>query len=250
MGRDPRELGGAWQSAQRHSFRAPSSALALYVDRYWAVSWEYDRPYRQLVVPLPQVHLSFHHDHAELHGPCSAHVHRDLSGAGSVFGVAFRPGMFGVFLGAPVASLRDRMVDATTVFGSGLPMVADAATVERFLLARLPAPDPLAELTADMVTTIATDAAVTRVDTLAGRFGIGVRRVQRLFADHVGIGPKWVIRRYRLHEITERLAAGGEIDWACLAVELGYADQAHLSRDFRRIFGEPPTGYAQRYGPG
>ncbi len=82
---------------------------------------------------------------------------------------------------------------------------------------------------------------------LAGRCGTSVRRVQRLFAEHVGVGPKWVIRRYRLHEITERLADGVDIDWAVLAADLGYADQPHLSRDFRKIFGEPPTSYAQRY---
>ncbi|MGY0497852.1 helix-turn-helix domain-containing protein [Nocardia sp. FBN12] len=58
------------------------------------------------------------------------------------------------------------------------------------------------------------------------------------------------MRRYRLHEVTERLADGVEIDWAALAAALGYADQAHLSRDFRTIFGEPPTRYAQRYEQG
>jgi AraC-like DNA-binding protein len=56
-----------------------------------------------------------------------------------------------------------------------------------------------------------------------------------------------VIRRYRLHEVTERMAAGGPVDWAGLAVELGYADQAHLVRDFTDLFGEPPTYYARRY---
>ncbi|MFD4433569.1 DUF6597 domain-containing transcriptional factor, partial [Nocardia sp. NPDC058497] len=59
MERDPRELGGAWRASQRHAFAAPSGELARYVARYWTVSWEYEQPYRQLVVPLPNVHLSF-----------------------------------------------------------------------------------------------------------------------------------------------------------------------------------------------
>lgn len=67
------------------------------------------------------------------------------------------------------------------------------------------------------------------------------------FAEHVGIGPKWVIRRYRLHEVTERMAAGADLDWAALAAELGYADQAHLARDFKALFGEPLTHYAERW---
>jgi AraC-like DNA-binding protein len=58
-----------------------------------------------------------------------------------------------------------------------------------------------------------------------------------------------LLRRYRLHEVTERLATGTPIDWAALATDLGFADQAHLSRDFADLFGEPPTAYARRYPP-
>jgi AraC-like DNA-binding protein len=71
--------------------------------------------------------------------------------------------------------------------------------------------------------------------------------LQRLFAEHVGVGPKWVIRHYRLNEVKRRMAAGTAVDWAGLAAELGYADQAHLTRDFAAMVGEPPTRYAQRY---
>ncbi|MFD3593582.1 DUF6597 domain-containing transcriptional factor [Nocardia sp. NPDC058640] len=247
MQRDPRELGGAWQSSQRHTFNAPSGELARYVDRYWAVTWDYERPYRQLIVPLPNVHLTFRNGSAELHGPSSSHVYRELAGSGSVFGVAFRPGVFRPFLDGPVARLRDRKVDATTVFGPEIPDRADVASVEGLLRAHLPEADPESESAARIVAMIAQDTSILTVDALARRCDSSVRRVQRLFAEHVGIGPKWVIRRYRLREVTERLAAGHDIDWAALAADLGYADQPHLSRDFRKIFGEPPTSYAQRY---
>ena len=88
---------------------------------------------------------------------------------------------------------------------------------------------------------------VTRVDALAAQAGLSVRRLQRLFGDYVGVPPKWVIRRYRLHEITERLRNGKAVEWAGLAADLGYADQAHLTRDFTKLVGEPPTMYAERY---
>jgi transcriptional regulator GlxA family with amidase domain len=81
----------------------------------------------------------------------------------------------------------------------------------------------------------------------AARFDTSVRRLQRLFAEYVGVGPKWVIRRYRLREVTDRMERGAAVDRAGLAADLGCADQAHLTRDFAAVFGEPPTHYAARY---
>jgi AraC-like DNA-binding protein len=124
---------------------------------------------------------------------------------------------------------------------------ATVQLVEELLRARLPEPDPLAEQAAAIVARIQAEPQLTRVDALARSAGLGVRRLQRLFAEYVGLGPKWVIRRYRLHEVSERLAAGVHIDWVRLAGELGYADQAHFIRDFTAMVGESPTRYAERY---
>jgi AraC-like DNA-binding protein len=245
--RDVRELGGAWTRFQRHAFPAPSPDLARYVESYWVVSWDYREPYRQLIVPYPKVHLTFRDGAATVTGVCSGHQVKVLAGSGGVFGVAFRPGCFRPFLRAPVSTITDRSIEAAAVFGPDLPDPVGVEPVERFLRARLPEPDPRAEEAADAVARVAAKPEITRVDALAGELGTGLRQVQRLFAEYVGIGPKWVIRRYRLHEVTERLAAGADIDWASLAAELGYADQPHFARDFKAMFGEPPTWYAQRY---
>ena len=107
--------------------------------------------------------------------------------------------------------------------------------------------DPVVDQVAAVVQRIRDDREIRRVDDVARLVGGSLRALQRLFSEYVGVSPKWVIRRYRLHEITERLAAGGPVDWAGLAAELGYADQAHLVRDFRAMVGETPTWYAQRY---
>jgi AraC-like DNA-binding protein len=244
--RDTRELAGAWTRHQRHVFHQPSPDLAPWVARYWEVTWDYAEPYRQKVVPYPNVQLTFRAGGAELHGVVSGYQTRVLAGRGHVFGVAFRPGAFRPFLDAPVSTLTDRTLDATEVFDPALPP-PEVAEVERYLRRRLPDPAPRAEEAAGVVATIAATPGITRVDALAGDLGLSVRQLQRLFAEHVGVGPKWVIRRYRLHEVTERLAAGTPVDWATVAADLGYADQAHLTRDFTAVFGEPPTWYARRY---
>jgi AraC-like DNA-binding protein len=149
-----------------------------------------------------------------------------------------------------VSALTDRTVPAVDVpglRGSAPPAAPDVAAVEQWLRALRPAPDPTAEWVAGVVDLVAAEPGITRVDALADRCGSSVRRLQRLFAEYVGVAPKWVIRRYRLHEVTERMARGAASDRAGLAAELGYADQAHFTRDFTSMFGESPTCYAARY---
>jgi AraC-like DNA-binding protein len=244
MQRDPRELD--WRKHQRVEFAQPSPDLEPWVSWYWIVEWNYETPYRQLIVPYPNVHLSLHKDSSELHGASSGHVFKVLEGANGVFGVAFRPGMFRPFLKRPVASITDRSIPVAEVF-HGHPSAYTVPAVEEFLRANLPPPDPKAELAASIVERIAVGPEVVRVDMLAKEYDTSVRQLQRLFAEHVGVSPKWVIRRYRLREVTDRMAKGASIDWACLAAELGYADQAHFTRDFTAMFGETPTRYALRY---
>ena len=91
---------------------------------------------------------------------------------------------------------------------------------------------------------ITADPELRRVASLADVFGLPERRLQRLFAEYVGVSPKWVMRRARLHEAAQCADAGGNVDWAALATDLGYADQAHLTRDFTATLGVPPSRYA------
>jgi AraC-like DNA-binding protein len=185
-----------------------------------------------------------------VHGVASRHIERVLEGRDRVVGMEFRPGAFRPFLQAPVATLTDRAVPAADVPGlpPGRPAEPlDAAAVERWLATALPRPDPDGRRAGEAVALVAAEPGIMRVDQLAARCRASVRGLQRLSAEQVGIGPKWVIRRYRLHEVTGRMAAGRGADWATVAAELGYADQAHLTRDFTAMFGEPPTAYAARY---
>jgi AraC-like DNA-binding protein len=129
--------------------------------------------------------------------------------------------------------------------GAGAEMTAYA---EALLCAVLPERDPLAERAADLVARITADPALRRVDELSSASGMTVRSLQRLFADYVGASPKWVMRRARLHEAAERADSGELIDWAELAADLGYADQAHLTRDFTDTIGITPTRYAPGAG--
>ena len=179
---------------------------------------------------------------------------RRLEGHGKALGVRFRAGCFRPFWGAPVSQLSDRVVPATRVFGSLAEKTRQAimcaetgddmtSHAESLLFSALPERDPVAEQAADLVALIISDSSLRRVDQLAGASGLSARSLQRLFADYVGVGPKWVMRRARLHEASERAGSGEPVDWAALAADLGYADQAHLSRDFTATIGVPPSRY-------
>ncbi len=69
-----------------------------------------------------------------------------------------------------------------------------------------------------------------------------------MFNRYVGVSPKWVIRRYRLHEAADRLANGEAVDWPNIALDLGYFDQAHFVKDFKAIVGTPPAKYVRSIG--
>ena len=68
--------------------------------------------------------------------------------------------------------------------------------------------------------------------------------LERTFRRCVGVGPKWILRRFRVHEACERIAAGAPPCWSALAAELGYFDQAHFIRDFKSQVGRTPAEYA------
>jgi AraC-like DNA-binding protein len=132
-------------------------------------------------------------------------------------------------------ALRDDVADEKLI------TLADDA-----LAAQLPPTRQPSEDTTELAELIARDRSIRRVDELADHAALSVRQLQRRFADHVGVSPKWVIRRYRLYDAAEQAARTEDVDWAALAAELGYADQAHLVRDFADAVGETPQRYASQ----
>ncbi|MGI8868306.1 MAG: helix-turn-helix domain-containing protein [Mycobacteriales bacterium] len=88
------------------------------------------------------------------------------------------------------------------------------------------------------------DRSLRRTADLAAVAGVSPRTLQRLFADYVGASPTWILRRYRLIDAAESGRTGSAVLWAEVAQDLGYADQAHLIRDFRAVIGTTPQAYA------
>jgi AraC-like DNA-binding protein len=83
-------------------------------------------------------------------------------------------------------------------------------------------------------------------DDLAGAVGLSRFQVSRLFREAYGVPPSAYLRQVRLREARRRLAAGEAI--AAVAPAAGFADQSHLTRWFRRIYGITPGVYQRGSG--
>ena len=81
------------------------------------------------------------------------------------------------------------------------------------------------------------------MDEVARQCGISPRQSRRTFLEQTGLGPKFLARVLRFrHAVAQASRAGG--DFAGLALDCGYYDQAHLIRDFREFAGRTPAAYA------
>jgi AraC-like DNA-binding protein len=239
------------------SWCPPASDLMDVVDRHWSVRWNLigQPPFVQEVLPHPGANMCFEPHGASVHAVITRRASHRLEGAGMTVGTMFRPAAFAGYSPSPLRELADRGVSLAIAFGprgSALEREVErhrdpdeqVGIVESFLREWRPAPDPAAELTGRIVAWMLTAPAGTRVSEAAREHGLSTRALQRLFSRYVGAGPKWVLQRYRLHEAAERIAARDRGDWAQVAAELGYADQAHFSRDFRAFVGCSPGAYA------
>lgn len=240
----------------RHSRRRPSPDLMPWIAHYWIIHWDLRgcEPYVAESLPHPNVHLIFENGTSVVAGVQTHKFSRLLEGQSRVFGVKFRPGGFRPFLEGPVSKLADRTIPASRVFGKDLSPFEEIAlssgkenekvhAADAFFHARMPKADPDERLAGQLVDRILQEREIRTVDDLARSTNMGKRSLQRLFSEYVGASPKWVIRRYRLHEVIEKFNSGQKLDWAQLALDLGYFDQAHLINDFKSIVGFTPREY-------
>lgn len=242
----------------------PEPPLDAFVEHYWTVEWDHagQPPVLRETLPHPSVHLVLEKGRSCLIGVHRQRFVRLLEGRGRVLGIKFLPGGFRPFWSSPISTLTDRRIPLGKAFGpegetlerevlacEGPPEAA-IARAEAFLLARLPPADPKAGLARRIVSLILENPSVLRAEFLAEATGLSLRALQRLFKDYVGVSPKRVIQRYRLHEAMERLEGGHPLDLASLALDLGYCDQAHFSRDFKTLLGRSPGVYAAPPRPG
>jgi hypothetical protein len=193
-------------------------------------------PRRQRVLPDACVDVVWARGRLVVAGPATGPVLVDLPAGDASMGVRFRVGAAGAALGVPAVELIDATVALEDLWGADGARIAERVGEAGTPAARLHAlaaavRERLAQPPDRLVRAAAT--GVSRHE-----LGIGDRQLRRRFGDAVGYGPKTLERILRFQRFLT-LAASGADDLARLALDAGYADQAHLTRECSRLAGLP-----------
>jgi AraC-like DNA-binding protein len=257
------------------SSRAPIPPLDTCVERLWLLI---DAPAhsKERIAPSGTIDLviNLHENELRIYDPAQPDRYKRFSGAVvsgthsgpfvidprervSVIGVHFRPGGAFPFLGTPASELADAHVDLEALWGT-----AALELHERLCLAKTPAERfglleealmvhlfrPLEHHYAvrfALNTFGRTDSSLAIRD-VARDAGLSQRRFAQLFAREVGMSPKLFCRVRRFRQALETVRRTAVPNWAQVAVDCGYYDQAHLIHDFQSFSNLSPTEYVRQ----
>lgn len=172
------------------------------------------------------------------------------TGSVRLIGIRFHPGGTFPFVTVPMDETTDRIIELGAVaadlereFGAAAEcadsLQGKIAAIERalaILLRKRGHDSPMVDLAARIVRA----AGRLSVDTLAAEAGISSRQLRRRFLMEVGVGPKLLCRLLRFQQVF-RAVDQNVAEWAGVAFECGYYDQAHLISDFRQFAQQTPS---------
>jgi len=179
--------------------------------------------------------------------------------ASSMLVLSFHPAAADVVLGESMVHFTDVVVDADAIWGPSVDLfrehLLDLKDVSaRFRLAEAWVADRIAgasmpdERVRNVVSLVARTPEQVSVQALAVATGYSRKHLVHLFREHVGVPPKQFQRICRFQRLTARLETAAEPDWARLALETGFSDQAHMIREFRLFSGFSPSEYMRAKG--
>lgn len=180
----------------------------------------------------------------------------DTEQQGEIMGVHFRPGGARALLGLPVDEVLDQDIPLELIWGGAARelherLLAEAraerrlALLEDALMKRLRPELSLHPVLRSALAELNQTDIPVEIGRMAEKAGWSDRHFIRTFSAQVGITPKAYGRIRRFQAALARIQAGKRNDWAALAADCGYYDQAHFIRDFRAFSGLTPSAYAR-----
>ena len=253
----------------------PPAPLDRYVEWLWWSRRDLPQLYCEHMLPSASAQLIFAlHDEAYtwqkspdesstvwtrgiVHGPQWGYFVSGPKPCGAVAGVSFRTGAAGAVLGLPIAEITDRHVSIDELWGSGgrsmrqrlwdagEPM-AILQALEQALVSRLTRPLLIHPAVAHALADPVQGWGFARISNVQRHTGYSPKHFISLFRDAVGLTPKHYYRVKRFAAALRAIAGGAGSSLAETAASLGYADQSHLTREFRAFAGITPTQYRPR----
>lgn len=251
-----------------------SPRVSHWVENHWSLRWDLPEgaSFSSEVLPHPTCSLTVERgDHPRpalageevvVTGVVTRRFDVEIRGSGRVAGLRFRPGGMAALSGHSARSWTDRTVAAADVMSreivealASLDLDGDGGAIEAGMVAVEAAFPELPEGSeADsryarvlrVVSNMLEDRSLLAVADLEERHGVSARTLQRDFLHYVGVGPKWVLGRYRMHDVVVELDGGYAGSLTDLALRHGWYDQAHFTRDFTALVGVPPSRYRRQ----
>ncbi|MGH9836318.1 MAG: DUF6597 domain-containing transcriptional factor [Blastocatellia bacterium] len=179
------------------------------------------------------------------------------TGPVQLLGIRFAPGGTLPFFPVPPGELTNRIAPLADVAGaldrelSGQPYDARGlpekmAIVEALLLRQMSTKEEKGASLQNAISEIVSSGGQISVDRLASDLGISGRQLERRFLSEVGLGPKLLCRILRFQQVF-RAVEREDKNWAGIAADCGYYDQAHLIRDFRQFAGQTPSALFEHF---
>ncbi|MBS0025758.1 AraC family transcriptional regulator [Chitinophaga sp. 22321] len=248
----------------------PHPLLAAYVDAYWVAA--VTQHSRQRILPDTCADIIFNISRdviavadgeqiaphtAFVVGTMTAFQDSEMPANTAMLGIRFRAGGLNAFTGLPLQlitdghlSLKETAADWHTTLE---PLLAKEISVrgkihciENFLLQRLPAAHNNFRKIQHSISLIQQAQGKIPVAALAAGAYMSTRNFERHFLQSVGVSPKTFTRIVRFLEIRRQLKTESHTHLLSLALDNGFYDHAHLTREFKAFSGESPSGYQQR----
>ncbi len=195
-----------------------------------------------------------------LMGARSEYAVIDTADQAYIIGVQFRPGGAFPFLRLPAGELWNTQAPLDALWPSGASslreQLLEAATHQRRFeileqrllreLSRGPQPNGAVGFA---LREFAERPQAASIAAVAEQSGLSPKRFIQVFRDQVGLTPKVFCRVRRFQQALGQIQRAGKVDWAGVAVEAGYFDQAHFIHDFRAFSGINPSAYLMRRSP-
>lgn len=199
-----------------------------------------------------------------LSGPRTRELRVDVYAGNRFCGIRFWPDTGGIFLGLDPTNLREHALPFVTYspeMANGLKTTLDACNdlesiQQRFLefvQSRIHAQSsdrpPIDDAVRQSILLINQTDGAEPVTKIAETIGLSPRQIQRRFRARVGLTPKEYARIRRMRSALSNALEVEPKDWASVAVQAGYSDQSHLTRDAAAMTGLSPAGFEARIRP-